>query len=167
MKKTVLICMETYISQNIFYFKTENNERISSIGHLDNSFRNFNELMVENVIEFIGFSRIQIASFIMQKRNLFGKDTSFIIGRLKPSYNFNFQELIKNNKIAMFTFENNKIYVTFYDNNQIIFKKCISSVSDLIDMDIDIMFFKNLSNVQIASIKKVLNKNKKHSEINN
>ena len=107
MKKTVLIRVGS--SQNIFYFKTENNIRISKIKYLDCDFNDLDETMLENVVEFIGFSRVEIASFILLKENLFGKIPSIVIGNLKPSYNFNFEEITKDNKVALFILKNDNI----------------------------------------------------------
>lgn len=160
MKKTVLICLGNHLSQNIFYFKTENNIRISKINYLDDNFVNLDESMIEEVIEFIGFSKVEIANFIMSKKNLLKKNSSIVIGNLKPSYNFNFKEITKDNKVVLFILKNNNIYLICYENNQITCRKRITSVFDLNGIDADILIFKNLANVQIASIKKVLSKDK-------
>lgn len=156
MKKTVLIRVGS--SQNIFYFKTENNIRISKIKYLDCDFNDLDETMLENVVEFIGFSRVEVASFILLKENLFGKIPSIVIGNLKPSYNFNFEEITKDNKVALFILKNDNIYLIFYENNKIMYQKYINSAFDLSNLEADLLIFKNLSNVQIASIKKILSK---------
>ena len=156
MKKTVLIRVGS--SQNIFYFKTENNIRISKIKYLDCNFNDLDETMLENVVEFIGFSRVEIASFILSKENLFDKIPSIVIGNLKPSYNFNFEEITKDNKVALFILKNDNIYLIFYENNKIMYQKYINSAFDLSNLEADLLIFKNFSNVQIASIKKILSK---------
>ena len=160
MKKTVLIRVGTYLSQNIFYFKTENNIRISKINYLDNNFNDFDKSMIENVIEFIGFSRTEITNFIVSTKNLFDEIPSIVVGNLNPSYNFNFKEITKDNKIALFILKNDNIYLICYENNQITYHKHITSVFDLNNINTNILIFKNLSNVQIASIKKILSKQK-------
>lgn len=114
--------------------------------------------MVEDVIEFIGFSKVEIVSFMLSNKNILRDNLSIVIGTIRPSYKFTFNEIIKNNKVALFVFEDNNIYLIYYENNRFIWKRRIISTSDLNDVDNAILIFKNLSHVQIASIKKVLNK---------
>ena len=78
---------------------------------------------------------------------------------LNPGNN-NFKEITKDNKVVLFILKNNNIYLICYEKNQITCRKRITSVFDLNGIDADILIFKNLANVQIASIKKVLSKDK-------
>ena len=160
MKRYVLINFGSECEPQFLSFQIERDVRISDIIFVSKD--SLIEYIVNKNIIFIGFSNVEIASIIKNSIKYCRKNQNYQIGVLKKSYNFNFEEIMKNNNICLFMQKNNIIKVFCIENGIVVYENIITNFDNLNDICFDKynIIFKGLSKVQIASLKLFINSKK-------